>query len=53
MSGKSYVMKEMCTGGWDEKEKELSMNEVNILASCNHINVVRYFFQTEQPNKLK
>ena len=42
VSGKSYVMKEMCTGGWDEKEKELSMNEVNILASCNHINVVRY-----------
>lgn len=41
-SGKSYVMKEMCTGGWDEKEKELSMNEVNILASCNHVNIVRY-----------
>ena len=41
-SGKNYVMKEMCTGGWDEKEKELSMNEVNILASCNHVNIVRY-----------
>ena len=42
ISGKNYVMKEMCTGGWDEKEKELSMNEVNILASCNHVNIVRY-----------
>ena len=41
-SGRSYVMKEMCTGSWDEKEKEQSMNEVNILASCNHVNIVRY-----------
>ena len=41
-SGKNYVMKEMCTGGWEEKEKDLSMNEVNILASCNHVNIVRH-----------
>ena len=26
----------------DEKEKDQSMNEINILASCNHINIVRY-----------
>ena len=41
-SGRYYVMKEMQTGTWDEKEKEQSMNEVNILASCNHVNIIRY-----------
>ena len=41
-SGRSYVMKEMTTGSWTEKEKDQSMNEVNILASCNHVNIVRY-----------
>jgi len=41
-SCRSYVMKEMTTGSWSEKEKEQSMNEVNILASCNHVNIVRY-----------
>jgi len=41
-SGRNYVMKEMQTGAWEDKEKEQSMNEVNILASCNHINIVRY-----------
>lgn len=41
-SGRNYVMKEMQTGGWEDKEKEQSMNEINILASCNHINIVRY-----------
>jgi len=30
------------TGGWEDKEKDQSMNEVNILASCNHVNIVRY-----------
>ena len=35
-------MKEMTTGTWTEKEKDQSMNEVNILASCNHVNIVRY-----------
>ena len=37
-----YVMKEMVTGAWDNKDKEQAMNEVNILASCNHVNIVRY-----------
>jgi len=41
-SGRSYVMKEMNTGGWKDKEKDTSANEINILASCNHINIVRY-----------
>jgi len=41
-SGRYYVMKEMVTGSWDNKDKEQSMNEVNILASCNHVNIVRY-----------
>ena len=41
-SGRFYVMKEMTTGTWTEKEKDQSMNEVNILASCNHVNIVRY-----------
>ena len=41
-SGRHYVMKEMTTGTWTEKEKDQSMNEVNILASCNHVNIVRY-----------
>ena len=35
-------MKEMVTGAWDNKDKEQAMNEVNILASCNHVNIVRY-----------
>ena len=34
-------MKEMTTGTWADKEKDQSMNEVNILASCNHVNIVR------------
>jgi len=41
-SGRYYVMKEMVTGAWDNKDKEQAMNEVNILASCNHVNIVRY-----------
>jgi len=41
-SGRFYVMKEMVTGSWENKDKEQSMNEINILASCNHVNIVRY-----------
>ena len=41
-SGRYYVMKEMVTGAWENKDKEQAMNEVNILASCNHVNIVRY-----------
>jgi NIMA (never in mitosis gene a)-related kinase len=40
-SGRSYVMKEIATGTWEAKEKDTSMNEVNILNSCNHVNIIR------------
>ncbi|XP_023331434.1 serine/threonine-protein kinase Nek5 isoform X2 [Eurytemora carolleeae] len=42
VSRRSYVMKEMKTGTWAQKEKDQSENEVNILAMCNHINIVKY-----------
>jgi len=42
-SKRSYVMKEMKTGSWDDKDKEQSLNEVNILSSCStHLNIIRY-----------
>jgi len=41
-SGRAYVMKEMSTGGWNDADKEKSLNEVNILSSCNHLNIIRY-----------
>lgn len=41
-SGRAYVMKEMSTGGWNDSDKEKSLNEVNILSSCNHLNIIRY-----------
>eukprot|EP00088_Acartia_fossae_P029293 TRINITY_DN30143_c0_g1_i1.p1 TRINITY_DN30143_c0_g1~~TRINITY_DN30143_c0_g1_i1.p1 ORF type:complete len:331 (+),score=21.65 TRINITY_DN30143_c0_g1_i1:25-1017(+) len=42
VSRRKYVMKEMCTGAWNAQEKEKSLNEVDILASCSHLNIVRY-----------
>jgi len=42
VSKRQYVMKEVITGGWDDSEKEKSLNEVSILSSCNHLNIIRY-----------
>jgi len=41
-SKRSYVMKEMNTGAWEDKDKEQSLTEVKILSSCNHLNIIRY-----------
>jgi len=41
-SGRSYVMKELMSVGWDSQEKDKNMTEVNILSSCNHLNIIRY-----------
>jgi len=41
-SKRHYVMKEMNTGAWADKEKDQSLNEISILSSCSHMNIVRY-----------
>jgi NIMA (never in mitosis gene a)-related kinase len=40
--GKEYAMKQVKLGHLSEKEKENALNEVRILASVKHINVVSY-----------
>jgi len=42
VSKRNYVIKEMSTGAWEDKDKEQSLTEVRILASCNHLNIIRY-----------
>jgi len=42
VSKRHYVMKEMNTGGWEDSDKDKSLNEVSILSSCNHLNIIRY-----------
>lgn len=41
-SFKSYVVKEMSERCKDGKEKELAINEANILAKLKHKNIIRY-----------
>eukprot|EP00088_Acartia_fossae_P033316 TRINITY_DN3409_c0_g1_i4.p1 TRINITY_DN3409_c0_g1~~TRINITY_DN3409_c0_g1_i4.p1 ORF type:complete len:329 (-),score=47.86 TRINITY_DN3409_c0_g1_i4:194-1180(-) len=42
VSKRHYVLKEMNTGGWEDADKDKSLNEVNILSRCNHLNIIRY-----------
>ena len=39
---KKYVMKEMKVSGMSEKDRKQSLVEVEALARCKHVNVVRY-----------
>merc|ERR1719262_1466365 len=48
-SGRSYVVKEMkLTPGLSQAERDRTFNEVNIIKSCFHANIIRYkeFFVT-------
>lgn len=38
----NVVIKEIFLSDMTESEKQLAFNEVNVLASLNHINIVRY-----------
>lgn len=42
LSNRSYVMKELTSATWDGREKEQAQSEINILSSCNHVNIIRY-----------
>lgn len=42
ISNRSYVMKELTSATWDGREKEQAQSEINILSSCNHVNIIRY-----------
>jgi NIMA (never in mitosis gene a)-related kinase len=51
--GEMYAMKKVKMGKLSEKEKQNALNEVRILASINHPNVIGYkeaFFENESGN---
>lgn len=41
-SGKKYVIKEVLVSGMSEKERSQSLTEVEALARCRHLNIIRY-----------
>ena len=52
-SGRNYVIKEMdLEPNLSQKDKERINNEVNIIRSCCHLNIIKYkdFFNTPEVN---
>ena len=41
-TSRSHVMKEIFVKGLTEKEKNQALTEVEVLAKCKHLNIVRY-----------
>ena len=49
-TGKIYALKKVSLGGLKEREKESALNEIRILASISHPNIIGYkesFYEAE------